>query len=272
MPTPRIALAQRMLYALWNFRGFVVASVRRDFESKYRMSLLGGLWAVLNPLAQIAVFTAVLSGVMRARLPGLEDSFGYSIYLCAGIITWGMFSEIIVRSTSVFVENANLLKKISFPRICLPAAVVLSSAVNFAIVFAIFLAFLASIGRFPGIELAAMIPVLAIHIVLAAGLGVMFGAANVFFRDVSQGVGIGLQFWFWLTPIVYPLSIVPEALKPIIQANPTTALATAYQDILLQNRWPDWGSLVPCAALAIVVAIAAMRFFRRHAPAMVDEL
>lgn len=262
----------RMLYALWKYRGFVLASVRREFESRYKVSLLGGVWAILNPLAQIAVFTAVLSGVMKARLPGIEDTFGYSIYLCAGIITWGLFAEIIVRGTSVFVENANLLKKLSFPRICLPAVVVLSSSLNFAIVFALFLVFLLAVGRFPGVELLGVLPILAIQVLLATGLGVVLGAANVFFRDVAQGVGIALQFWFWLTPIIYPMSIVPDGLKDIIRANPTTAIAIGYHDILLRHQWPDWSSLAPAAVFAVLVTFAGMRFFRRRSGEMVDEL
>ena len=268
------ALLPRLLMfaALWNYRGFVLASVRREFQSRYQVSLLGGLWAVFNPLAQIAVYTAVLAGVMQARLPGVTGTFGYSIYLCAGIITWGLFAEIIGRATTVFVDNANLLKKLSFPRVCLPAHVILSSILNFAIVFGLFLLFLLSVGHFPGLPVLAVVPVLAIQILLAVGLGVLLGVTNVFFRDVAQATGILMQFWFWLTPIVYPLSVVPEPFRAAIRANPTTAIATAYQDILLTGRWPDWESLLPAAVLASLAVAAGMRAFRRRAGEMVDEL
>ncbi|HEX4524193.1 MAG TPA: ABC transporter permease, partial [Casimicrobiaceae bacterium] len=86
-----------MFSALWNYRAFVLSSVRREFDARYRVALLGGVWAILNPLAQIAVYTAVLAGVMGAKLPGVAGTFAYSIYLCAGIITWGLFAEIITR-------------------------------------------------------------------------------------------------------------------------------------------------------------------------------
>lgn len=261
-----------MLLSLWKYRGFVLASARREFEARYRVSMLGGLWAILNPVAQIAVYTAVLSGVMRARLPGVETGFAYSIYLCAGIITWGLFAEIISRTTNVFVENANLLKKLSFPRICLPATVVVSSLLNFAIVSSLFLLFLAAVGGFPGWPLVALLPVLAIQVLFATGLGVMLGVANVFYRDTGQGVGIALQFWFWLTPIVYPLVIVPPEFQGFIQANPMTAVAGAYQDVLLKGQWPQWQSLVPALVLAVLAVAGAMRFFRRRSGEMVDEL
>lgn len=261
-----------MLLALWNYRGFVLASVRREFEARYRVSMLGGLWAILNPVAQIAVYTLVLSEVMQARLPGVETGFAYSIYLCAGIITWMLFAEIISRSTNVFVENGNLLKKLSFPRICLPATVVVSALLNFAIVFGLFLLFLVFVGKFPGGPLLALLPVLAIQVLFAAGLGVMLGVANVFYRDTAQGVGIALQFWFWLTPIVYPLVIVPARFQGFIEANPMTGLIGAYQDILLKQQWPEWQRLLPALVLAVLVVAGAMRFFRRRSGEMVDEL
>ena len=111
-----------MVKALWNYRGFISGSVKREFQSKYRNSLLGALWTILNPLAMIIVYTVIFSEVMRAKLPGVDSTFGYSIYLCAGILTWGLFAELVGRSQTVFLDNANLLKKISFPRLCLPGS------------------------------------------------------------------------------------------------------------------------------------------------------
>ncbi len=113
--------------SLWGYRGFVLGSVKREFQSRYRGSLFGALWTVLNPLSMIVVYTVIFSQVMRARLPGVDDGLAYSVYLCAGLLTWGLFAEITSRSQSMFIENANLLKKISFPRICLPVIVLLNA-------------------------------------------------------------------------------------------------------------------------------------------------
>ena len=104
-----------LLNALLRYRGFVVGSVKREFQTRYRTSMLGALWLVLQPLALIVVYTVVFSEVMKSRLPGVQSTFGYSIYLCAGVLTWGLFAEIVSRAQSVFVDNANLLKKLSFP-------------------------------------------------------------------------------------------------------------------------------------------------------------
>lgn len=100
-----------MIKGLWRYRSFILGSIKREFQTKYRNSLLGAVWNVLNPLAMIVIYTVIFSQVMRAKLPGVDHSFAYSIYLCAGILSWGLFAEIISRSQVMFVDNGNLLKK-----------------------------------------------------------------------------------------------------------------------------------------------------------------
>ena len=119
-----------MLRGLWAYRGFVLGSVKREFQSKYVNAMLGAVWSVLSPLAMILVYTVIFAEVMRAKLPGSDSTFAYSIYLCAGILTWGLFAEIVARGQNMFLEQANLIKKISFPRICLPIIVVTNALVN----------------------------------------------------------------------------------------------------------------------------------------------
>jgi len=256
----------------WLYRGFIVGSVKREFQSRYRNSLLGAAWTVLNPLAMIIVYTVIFSQLMKARLPGVDNGLAYGIYLCAGILTWGFFAEILGRSQSVFLENANLIKKLSFPRICLPLIVVLNAGVNFAIIFALFLGFLLVTQNFPGWAVLGVLPVLALQVAFAIGLGIILGVLNVFFRDVGQFIGIFLQFWFWFTPIVYPLSILPESIQPLIALNPMAPLIGAYQGIFVYGQWPNWVELWPSALLAGALCLLAMRLFRKRAGEMVDEL
>ena len=130
-----------LLKPLWAYRGFILGSVKREFQSKYRNSLLGASWTVINPLAMIVVYTVIFSQIMRAKLPGVDSTFAYSIYLCSGVLTWGLFTEMVGRSQNMFLDNANFLKKISFPRITLPITVVANAGLNFASVFGLFLAF-----------------------------------------------------------------------------------------------------------------------------------
>jgi len=258
--------------AVWRYRGFILGSVKREFQARYRGSMLGSAWNVLNPLATIGVYTIVFSQLMRARLPGVDSTFAYSIYLCAGILSWGLFTEIVSRGQNVFLENANLIKKLSFPRICLPVVVVLSAALNFAIIFGLFTAFLLATHNFPGMVYVALLPVLVVQVAFAIGLGVILGVLNVFFRDVGQFFGIVLQFWFWLTPIVYSQSILPEAVRPLMAWNPMAAIVTAYQDVLVNATWPRWASLLPVTVLSILLCLFAVRLFLKRSGEMVDEL
>ena len=260
------------LKALWAYRGFVLGMVARDFYGRYLGSVLGASWAVLNPVAQILIYTLIFSQVMQARLPTLSDTLGYSLYLCAGVLTWNYFVEVLLRSQTVFLEQANMLKKVNFPRITLPVYVFLSATVNFAIVWGLFLAFLLVSGRWPGWVLVALVPLLLIQQALAVGLGLALGVTNVFFRDVAQAVGIGLQFWFWLTPIVYPLGAVPEALRTLMAWNPLYAVVSSYQRIVVDHQWPFWSHLWLVCVLTLAVAAVSEVAFRHLASAMVDAL
>lgn len=261
-----------MLRALWNYRGFIIGSVKREFQLKYRNSMLGAAWMVLNPLAMIIVYTVIFSRIMRAKLPGVDSTFAYSIYLCAGVLTWGLFAEVTGRSQNVFLENANLLKKLSFPRICLPIIVVGSAGLNFAIIFGLFTIFLLVSGNFPGWNYLSLLPVLTIQIAFSIGIGMVLGVLNIFFRDVGQLFNVVLQFWFWLTPVVYPVAILPERARALLDFNPMAQLMNAYQTILVTGNPPDWIALCPVALVAVLLCIWGMRLFRQHSGEMVDEL
>ncbi|GHT94117.1 transport permease protein [Betaproteobacteria bacterium] len=227
---------------------------------------------IINPLAMITVYTVIFSQIMRARLPSVEGQFAYSIYLCAGILTWGLFTEIVTRSQNVFIENANLIKKLNFPRSCLPVIVILSALLNFGVIFAIFIVFLLLCGQFPGWNLWALLPTLGIMVFLGIGLGMVLGVFNVFFRDVGQCSGIVLTFWFWSTPLVYPASILPESVARLMQFNPMATLTGVCQHLFLTGSVPDLTRLLPVLALAILLCIFGFYLFRRHVGEMVDEL
>ena len=261
-----------MLRSVWAYRGFVLGNVKREFQLKYRNSLLGVAWTVLQPLAMILIYTVIFSQVMRAKLPGVENPFGYSIHLCAGILTWGLFSEITTRSQTMFLENANLLKKLSFPRLCLPVTVVVTGLLNFGIVFGLFSGFLLLTGNFPGVAYLALVPLLALLVLFAVGLGMVLGVLNVFFRDVGHFFGIFVTFWFWLTPIVYAPTILPERVRSFMELNPMASYMAAVQGVLVRGDWPQWGALLYPLVLALLLCGLGLRLFRRRTGEMVDEL
>jgi lipopolysaccharide transport system permease protein len=261
-----------IIKALWAYRGFILGSVKREYQLRYRGAMLGVAWTVLQPLAMILIYTVIFTQAMKAKLPGVGGEFSYSIFLCSGVITWGLFAEVIQRSQSVFLDNANLLKKLSFPRLTLPVIVVTTALLNFSIVFGLFLGFLLISGNFPGWSLFAVLPLLVVQIVFSVGLGVLLGVLNVFFRDVGQLSGLLIQFWFWATPIVYPASILPEWVRSWMYLNPMYHFVQGYQNIFVANQWPDWRNLAILAVLSLSLVLYGIRLFRRHAGEIVDEL
>lgn len=261
-----------LLRAVWQYRGFVLGMVGREFQARYLHSLLGSAWAVLNPLAMILIYTVIFSQVMRARLPELDDTLAYSLYLCAGILPWGAFTELLSRSVTVFLDHASLLKKVSFPRISLPVILLLSTSLNFAIVGSLFVLVLAVTGRFPGWVILAVLPLFALQQAFALGLGILLGTVNVFYRDVAQTLGVALQFWFWLTPIVYSTALLPEAARAWFALNPMAAVIGAYQQIIVAGQWPDWSQFRFHLLGALLTLALGFVAFHRLSGEMVDEL
>ncbi|HHF9313464.1 TPA: O8 family O-antigen export ABC transporter permease subunit, partial [Escherichia coli] len=153
-----------------------------------------------------------------------------------------------------------------------PIIVTLSAVLNFAIIFSLFLIFIIVTGNFPGWLFLSVIPVLLLQILFAGGLGMILGVMNVFFRDVGQLVGVALQFWFWFTPIVYVLNSLPAWAKNLMMYNPMTRIMQSYQSIFAYHLAPNWYSLWPVLALAIIFCVIGFRMFRKHAADMVDEL
>lgn len=260
---------------IWHYRGFVQGSIRREIVTQYRGSLLGAAWVLIGPVAMILIYTLVFSHLMRSRLPGVDSAFGYSIFLCAGLLPWTFFTDSLTRLQTVFVANANLMKKAMFPRICLPIIALGTAGFNFAVITALFLIFLVVSGSFPGPVLLAALPALAVQVALAMGLGMLFATLNVFFRDVGQAVTLLLQFWFWLTPIVYPIASLPGWAQSVLVWNPMAVIVSHYQSVVLHQRVPDagaWLGLAGVAVLALASLWLGLSTYRRRVGEMVDEL
>jgi len=262
-----------MLAALWRYRGFVLSSVWREFSGRYRESLLGVLWSIAQPLAMILIFILVFQGLVRPTMTGHgQDPYAFTIYLCAGVISWNLFAEMLARMTRVFIDHGNLIKKSNFPRICLPTIVALSTTLQFVIVLALYLVYLIVIGHWPGWALLGVVPLLALQLAFTLALGVLLGTMNVFLRDVGQLVAVVLQFWFWLTPIVYTPEALPESLRRWLPLNPVQPLVAGYQRIFLDQSLPDFHSLLPLMIGSLLLLWLAARFFVSHVGELVDEL
>ena len=262
-----------MLSVVWRYRHFILSSVKREFQVRYMNSVLGGLWAIINPMAMIAVYTLIFSQLMQARLPGQTGtSYAYGIYLCSGLLLWTLFSEIAGRNTQIFLEQGNLIKKMNFPKICLPVIVSLTAFLNFGIVFLLFLGFLAITSNLPGLALLGLVPALLTLLVFATGLGISLGVMNVFFRDVGHFFSVFLQFWFWLTPVVYTIEIVPNQFRFLIEMNPLMPVMKASQMIFVNNQVLALHTLAVPFGLGVALCIFGLIQFKKRAGEMVDEL
>ncbi len=261
-----------MLREVWARRDFISSSVKREFTARWIRTQLGPFWLIAQPLATIIIFTVIFVNIMRPGMPAHDSKFAYSIYLCAGVLTYHFFAEMLGRSVTVFVENANLLKKIYFPKLCLPIIVMLSSLLNHAVTLALFVGFLLLAGAFPGWVILCSLPVLAVLVVFTMGLGMLLACINVFYRDVQQVVQVLLQFWFWLTPIVYIPSTLPERIAGLLRFNPLYAPVRACQNIYLDQAVPDWSSLIYPGLLGLCfTCLGILAFFRLQAE-IVDAL
>ncbi|MGH8156487.1 MAG: ABC transporter permease [Rhodanobacter sp.] len=263
---------KEILAAIWSYRHFIVSSIKNDLRARFARSKLGALWMVLQPLAQVAIYALVLSRIMAAKLPGIDNRYAYVIYLMAGMIAWSLFAEVVTRSMSMFVDSGSLMKKMAFPRVCLPIIIGGSSLVNNVLLL------LTSIGVFlltgQPLSLAMLwLPLLiGINLAFGLGIGLILGVLNVFVRDVAQVMTVMLQLWFWFTPIVYMPTIIPDRLRAVLEFNPMMHMAVAFQDVLLYGRAPRIPGLAVIAVAATVLLLFSLILFRRAAPEMVDVL
>ncbi len=261
-----------MLHGAWRYRYFITSSIRTELRIKFARSRLGGLWMILNPLAQVVIFAFILSAVLSAKLPGISNRYAYAIYLMAGTLGWSMFSEIITRCLTLFIDSGNIMKKLSFPRIALPLVVVGTAVVNNVLLFAAVLIIFGLLGHLPGVTLLYLPLLMLVNIALALGLGLALGVLNVFMRDIGQVVPVVLQFIYWFTPVVYMADIIPVQYRGWLVLNPLIPVITSYQDILLYRRMPDLLGLGTTFALACLILALALVLFRKASPEMVDQL
>lgn len=262
-----------LLLSAWRYRYFILSSIKVDFRSRFVRSRLGGLWMIINPLVQAAMFALILSQVLSGRLPDMADNkLAYPVYLLSGTLAWNIFTEVITRCLNVFIENGNLLKKLVFPRICLPMIVTGSAIVNNLLLLGAILLILAVLGFVPGLNVVWLPLLMLITLVLSLGLGLILGTLNVFIRDIGQIVPIVLQLGWWFTPIVYPASIIPKAVLPWMKLNPMYWLVQGFQNAILFNKTPSLLALGCIFLLSVLLLRMALTLFRRASSEMVDVL
>lgn len=262
-----------MIRNIWNHREFILGMVKRDFDIRFTRSILGAAWAIADPLTMIIIYTVIFSKLMGSRLPGADNPWAYGIYLTAGLVAWEYFMEVINRSQNMFLEYGQLIKKLNFPRSAVPVIILLTSSINFVIILGIFFLFLLATGNWPGWIVLTMIPLILLQQAIAVGIGIILGSLNVFFRDVGQLTGVVLKFWFWLTPIVYPATILPDFIREkILSINMIARFIQTYQDIFVKHTMPDYMAFWPQLVLAVLVLAVGFILFMRLSDDILDEL
>lgn len=261
-----------LLLAIWHYRHFILTSVRNDLRTRFARSRLGATWMIVQPLAQGAIYALVLARVLGSRLPGVTNRYAYVIYLLAGLLGWTLFSETVTRCLTIFVDNAGLMKKMVFPRICLPLIVSGSALLNNAFLLVATVLIFVVVGHEPAWMWLWLVALTGVTVLFALGLGLILGILNVFIRDVAQVMTVAMQLWFWLTPIVYYVGILPNGFAQLLRLNPMYALCSSYQQVLLWGQPPHYRSVAAVLVLSVVMLGVAMSLFRRAAPDMVDVL
>ncbi len=237
---------------------------RRELAARYRGSVLGLLWAQLTPVVMIAIYTFIFAGIFEARFGTRgANAWDYALYLFCGLLPWNAFQEALQLSSGVVVSRANLVKRVVFPLETLPAAQTLAALANQAFgTAALLVAVLVVHGRLHATLL--WLPVLLVPQTLAALGGAWFVASlGVFVRDTAQALGLLLTAWMFLTPIIYPETVVPERYRLGINLNPFTPLVRSYRNIMLEGLAPDWRGLAYFTLFALTLFILGYWWFAR---------
>ena len=252
--------------------GLIRSLVRRDLTNRYKGSLAGWAWAVITPAVMIVIFTLIFAGIFQARFGTHSSPLTFALYLFCGFLPWLAFSEGIQRSTTILVENANLIKRVVFPIEALPVNVAVSGIVQQLVGTLVLL--VASLALGGSIHLTILLlPVLvAIQLIATLGLAWLAASLGVFLRDVSQASHLILQAWLYLTPVFYPEEMVPAKFYWLVRFNPIAPLIRSYRRILLDGTAPDWAGLTYTLAFGIVCLLVGYWWFERTKKAFADVI
>jgi len=256
------------LLELWEYRELVFFTIKREIQGAYRQTALGASWLFLRPI----VNTLVLSLTFGLLIKVPSDGFPYPLFSLAAVLPWGFFNQAVQRSANSLVQNMHIISKVYFPRLVVPLAGVLSGLVDFtASLIVLFVALL--LYQMPlRIEMLTIPLFLLIAVIMALAVGLWLATLSVKYRDVNFAVAFLLQALMYLSPVIYPISIVPEPLRFVYQLNPMTGVIQGFRWALLGDLPPDWGIFMLSVLIAIVGMVCGAYIFRRTERTIVDLL
>lgn len=244
---------------LYAYRELIINFAMREIKAKYKQAVLGVTWAVLQPLLQILVMTIVFS--VFARVP--SEGFPYPLYLFTCLLPWLFFSGALNRGATALTYQAGLISKIYFPRESLVLASLFAALVDFAIAASLYVLMLMYYGVALTPYALLAIPIFLVQLILVLGMMLCLAPLNAFYRDVGQLMPVLIQFWMYLTPIMYPASLVPERFRDIYYLNPMVGIMDGYRSVILRNELPDFTLLAYALGLGIVVLVIGYMQFKR---------
>lgn len=257
----------RLLKELWEYREMIVSLTKRDLKSRYKGSVLGFFWMFLNPLLQLCVYTIVFSTIMRM---GIEKFY---LFMFVALVPWLFFSSCLSAGPSVIFSQQDMVKKIYFPREVLPISFTLSQFVNMLLSFiVIFVVVFFSGVQINPVALLYLPLIMLIEFVLGLGVTYLVSALSVYFRDLQYIMGIISMAWMYLTPVLYPVDMVPEQFVDLFYLNPMTSITIAYRDILYYGRTPEMSTLLNAVVMGIMVLIIGQITFSKLQRHFVEEL
>ena len=251
---------------LYNYREFLKTNVKKDIRGKYKGSFLGVLWSFINPLLSVAVYAIVFSKIMRFNIDN------YLIYLITGVLPWTFFTSSITMGMNSILSNANIIKKVYFPRIILPISTVTSCLVNFLISCLVIIFFVMISGI--GISLNILwLPLIALtQYFLCLGFTFILSAVEVFVRDLEHIIGFILSMAFYVTPILYTQEQVPNDLRFILKLNPMAYIIDAYRDIFYHSQTPNIMSILLVLIGSIFLAFIGYHIYNKLQRGFAEEV
>lgn len=267
-------------------RGLLVNLTLREVRGKYKRTVLGQGWSLLNPIATLLIYTAVFGFVLRVPVPIGENSGIqiFALYLACALLPWTFFSNAVTSGMGALIANANLLRKVFFWRPTLVLANVFSWVVTFGIELSVLVVALLIVGAMPLPWLPLLVVAILLLMVFALGIALLLSVANVYFRDTQHFVSIGMQLWFYATPIVYPYSLIQDQaermraagndfpIEFLYRLNPLERFVTVFRSMLYDNTWPDLGDVVFCVVAAALSLTIGYAVFSRSQHRLVEEL
>lgn len=247
------------LEEIWRYRDVAVQIAKRDITVRYRQTALGAAWAILQPVATMAIFWLAFGHLAKIRPEGSS----YPLFSLAGLVPWAFFANALLMGADSLIVNPMLVSKIYFPRIFIPAGVVIAGLIDFAIAFVILVAVALVLGTVPPIAILAVPLLVAIALAAALGMASALAALDVRYRDIKYVVPFMTQFWLFATPIAYPVTYVSEPWRTIWAINPMVGVVEGFRWAVLGTRSAPWGLIGVSGASALVILLGGLALFNR---------